>query len=74
MAKEKTPPKWAAPFFTICAILIAVSLVVVLVQGEREPWYQIVGQVGMTILCAWLARESWRKRKKEADPAQPQSE
>ncbi len=67
MAKDKIPPKWAVPFFTICAILIAVSLVIVLVLGEREPWYQIVATVGMAVLCAWLARESWRKRRKAAD-------
>ena len=74
MAKEKTPPKWAVPFFTICAIIIGVSLVIIIVRSGWPPWYQIVAQVGMAVLCAWLARESWRKRKEAADSAQPQPE
>lgn len=74
MPKDKIPPKWAAPFFIACASIMGLSLVIVLVFGERPPWYQVVVQAGMTVLCVWLARESSRKRSKAADAPEPQPE
>jgi membrane protein implicated in regulation of membrane protease activity len=71
MPEDKIPPKWAAPFFIACAGIMALSLVFVFAFGESPPWYQIVVQVGMTVLCVWLARESSRRRNKEAEAPEP---
>jgi membrane protein implicated in regulation of membrane protease activity len=74
MPKDKAPPKWAFAFFMACAVIMAASLVIVLVLGDGPPWYQIVVQAGMAILCVWLALESRRKLRKDADAQTPPQE
>ena len=66
MPKDNTPPRWAAPFFTICAIIIGAGTVYDLARGGGLQLRQLF-QVGAFAICAWLAYDGWRKRRKEAD-------
>jgi hypothetical protein len=65
--RDKTPPKWAVPFFTIVAIILGATFVYDVVRGEPLRLSPHLFQVGALVVCAWLAFDSWRKRRKDAD-------
>ena len=71
MARDKTPPKWAVPLFTICAIVLGAVTVYDVARGEGLQLLQLL-QVAAFVICAWLAYDSWRKRRKHDDAPQPQ--